>query len=47
MSVCFNESSMRYMEVNGIQCNANEQLLFHIHAHLDIFINGQAIYVPP
>ena len=35
------------LTVNGIQCNTNEQLLFHVHAHLDIFVNGQAIYVPP
>jgi hypothetical protein len=35
------------LTVNGIECNANEQLLFHIHTHLDIFINGQAIYIPP
>ena len=33
--------------VDGIQCNANEQLLFHIHAHLDIFVNGQLMYIPP
>jgi hypothetical protein len=35
------------LTVNGTECNANEQLLFHIHTHLDIFINGQAIYIPP
>ena len=40
-------ASASALTVNRIQCNANEQLLFHIHAHLDIFINGQAIYVPP
>src|SRR6187200_1341946 len=33
--------------IDGIQCNTIEQLLFHIHAHLDVFINGQAIYIPP
>jgi hypothetical protein len=35
------------LTVDGIQCNTNEQLLFHIHAHLDIFVNGQLIYIPP
>jgi hypothetical protein len=32
--------------VDGIQCNAVEQLLFHNHAHLDIFIGGQPYTVP-
>lgn len=32
--------------VDGIECNAFEQLLFHIHAHLDIIINGQYFLVP-
>jgi hypothetical protein len=35
------------LTVDGIQCNTNEQLLFHIHTHLDIFVNGQLIYIPP
>jgi hypothetical protein len=26
--------------VDGIRCQSSEQLLFHIHAHLTIFING-------
>src|SRR6188472_4597543 len=33
--------------IDGIQCNTTEQLLFHIHAHLDVFVNGQLIYIPP
>jgi hypothetical protein len=33
--------------IDGIQCNTIEQLLFHIHAHLDVFVNGQLIYIPP
>ena len=27
-------------KVDGIRCQRNEQLLFHIHAHLAIFVNG-------
>jgi hypothetical protein len=27
--------------VDGIKCETNEQLLFHIHAHIAIFVNGQ------
>jgi hypothetical protein len=26
--------------VDGISCDTSEQLLFHIHSHLDIFVNG-------
>jgi hypothetical protein len=34
------------LTVDGIQCNPSEQLLFHVHAHLDIIINGQYFLVP-
>lgn len=32
--------------VDGIGCNTSEQTLFHIHAHLTIFVNGTARQVP-
>jgi hypothetical protein len=32
--------------VDGISCNTSEQTLFHIHAHLTIFVNGVARQVP-
>lgn len=32
--------------VDGIQCNSNEQVAYHIHAHLAIFINGSLRPVP-
>jgi hypothetical protein len=32
--------------VNGIRCQTQEQLVFHIHAHLTIFINGAQRQVP-
>jgi hypothetical protein len=35
------------LAINGIQCNTEEQLLFHRHAHLDIFVNGSHTYIPP
>ena len=35
------------LTIDGIQCNAAEQLLFHIHAHLDIIIGGQYYLVNP
>jgi hypothetical protein len=32
--------------VDGISCDTNEQLVFHIHAHLTVFVNGAARQVP-
>jgi hypothetical protein len=32
--------------VDGIGCSTNEQTLFHIHAHLTVFVNGAARQVP-
>jgi len=32
--------------VDGIGCDTSEQTLFHIHAHLTIFVNGAARQVP-
>ena len=40
-------SSSSALSVDEIQCNASEQPLFHIHAHLDVFVNGQLMYIPP
>jgi hypothetical protein len=33
--------------VDGIPCQTSEQLLFHIHAHLAIFVDGKPRQVPP
>ena len=32
--------------VDGIQCESSEQVLFHIHAHLAVFVNGRQRVVP-
>ena len=32
--------------IDGIQCQTNEQALFHIHAHLATFVNAQEKQVP-
>jgi hypothetical protein len=32
--------------VDGIQCLGSEQLLFHIHAHLTVYVRGAARQVP-
>jgi len=33
-------------QVDGISCQRNEQTLFHIHAHLAIFVNGAPRQIP-
>jgi hypothetical protein len=33
-------------DVDGISCQASEQTIFHIHAHLTIFVNGSARRLP-
>jgi hypothetical protein len=32
--------------VDGIQCGSTEQLAYHIHAHLAVFVNGQEYALP-
>jgi len=32
--------------VDGIKCEASEQVLFHIHAHLAVFVNGRPGAIP-
>jgi hypothetical protein len=34
------------LTIDGVQCNSVEQLVFHNHVHLDIFINGQPFTIP-
>jgi hypothetical protein len=34
------------LTIDGIQCSSFEQLVFHIHSHLDIFINGRPFTIP-
>src|ERR671933_1807651 len=40
-------SSIIPLTMDGIECNATEHFLFHIHTHISIFVNGQLMYVPP
>jgi hypothetical protein len=35
-----------FERIDGIACQAGEQVLFHIHAHLTIFVRGAARQVP-
>jgi hypothetical protein len=40
-------STARYGEpIDGIQCQGSEQVAYHIHAHLAIFVDGQVRQVP-
>jgi hypothetical protein len=39
-------SSASRLTIDGIQCNPIEHVAFHIHTHLDIFINGKPSTVP-
>jgi len=32
--------------IDGIKCTTNEQLAYHVHSHLAIFVNGQAMGIP-
>jgi hypothetical protein len=32
--------------VDGVQCQAGEQLVEHVHSHLTIFVNGQSRVIP-
>jgi hypothetical protein len=32
--------------VDGIECDTTEYTVFHVHAHLDIFVNGHPLIVP-
>jgi hypothetical protein len=33
-------------KVDGISCQTNEQTIFHIHAHLTVFVNGAPRQIP-
>jgi hypothetical protein len=35
------------MAISGIECDRAEQLNYHVHSHLDIFVNGVQQQIPP
>ncbi len=41
-----NTVDTKYATIDGIPCETQEYTTFHIHAHLDVFVNGQHITVP-
>lgn len=39
--------SARYpATIDGIQCQTQEQVVYHIHTHLSIFVNGKQVQIP-
>ncbi|MGI0101429.1 MAG: hypothetical protein ACREA7_02415 [Nitrosotalea sp.] len=41
-----NTIDANYAAIDGIPCETQEYTTFHIHAHLDVFVNGQHVTVP-
>ena len=41
-----NTKSSNFPLVEGIECDTTEYTVFHVHAHLDIFVNGHPLIVP-
>jgi hypothetical protein len=39
-------TSVTGQTIDSIQCQAGEQLIYHIHAHLAIYVNGTARVIP-
>lgn len=35
-----------YAVIDGIECDTTEYVTFHIHAHLDVFVDGKPAVVP-
>ncbi len=40
------DSAAQGSTVHGIQCNSGEQTVYHIHAHLAVFVNGAQRTIP-
>ena len=45
-SILDNTKSSNFPLVDGIECDTTEYTVFHVHAHLDIFVNGHPLTVP-
>lgn len=39
-------ASMAPVGLSSIQCNSSEQLTYHVHAHVSIYVNGQPMEIP-
>ncbi|HLG36918.1 MAG TPA: hypothetical protein VI338_02185 [Nitrososphaera sp.] len=34
------------LAISGVECNRTEQLNYHVHAHLDVFVDGEKQQIP-
>ena len=41
-----NTKASNFPLVDGIECDTTEYTVFHVHAHLDIFVNGHPLIIP-
>lgn len=41
-----NQSSSPTNAIQGVQCDPTEGTVFHIHAHLDVIVDGKSVTVP-
>lgn len=41
-----NTVDANFASIDGIPCETQEYVTYHIHAHIDIFVNGQHIPIP-
>src|SRR5487761_2457629 len=41
-----NTVDTNFASIDGIPCETQEYTTFHIHAHMDIFVNGQHTSIP-
>ena len=41
-----NTKASNFPLVEGIECDTTEYSVFHVHAHLDIFVNGHPLTIP-
>jgi hypothetical protein len=41
-----NSTSASGNTIDGIQCNAGEKLVYHVHTHLTVFVNGAPRQIP-
>ena len=41
-----NTVDANFPPVDGISCEASEQLVYHVHAHLTVYIDGQPVSLP-
>jgi hypothetical protein len=41
-----NTVDTKFSSIDDIPCETQEYSIFHIHTHMDVFVNGQRIGIP-